>query len=233
MLDGRIWPRAAAIAERLWSPAGVADAEDMYTRLRATSALLERLGLRHRSGPEAMLARLAGPDAQALKTLTTIASLLEPVKGYARSAARDYTQQTPLTRLVDAVPPESETAREVARIVESHLANPGEGRDRLGMLALAELLRDWREAAGAAAVNWTGDSPLAEAAPLARDLAGLAELGLCALESRPEQPLALSAADSTLLSRANQPTAELILMVGSPIRKLVDAAARPAAVDSR
>src|SRR6202000_3172840 len=32
-IDGRIWPREGAIAERLWSPASVTDVDDMYRRL--------------------------------------------------------------------------------------------------------------------------------------------------------------------------------------------------------
>jgi len=59
MLDQRVWPRAAAVAERLWSTADVDDVGDMYRRLDATSRRLELEGLEHRSGPRRMLARLA------------------------------------------------------------------------------------------------------------------------------------------------------------------------------
>src|SRR6202140_5351644 len=39
-IDSRIWPRAAAVAERLWSPRNVNDVDDMYRRLEAESLRL-------------------------------------------------------------------------------------------------------------------------------------------------------------------------------------------------
>ena len=53
-------PRMAVIAERLWSPQNVRDAESMYRRMEATSRWLEWLGLNHRSNYHLMLQRLAG-----------------------------------------------------------------------------------------------------------------------------------------------------------------------------
>src|SRR5207302_799598 len=44
-IDSRIWPRTAAIAERLWSPREVTDVRDMYRRLAHVSRRLEESGL--------------------------------------------------------------------------------------------------------------------------------------------------------------------------------------------
>ena len=57
-VDSRIWPRAAAVAERLWSAQDVRDPESMYRRLNAVSVELEEFGLKQRSSTE----RDAGAD---------------------------------------------------------------------------------------------------------------------------------------------------------------------------
>jgi hexosaminidase len=48
-IESRIWPRAAAVAERLWSGAELTDVKDMYQRLEYLNQELEIQGLRHRS----------------------------------------------------------------------------------------------------------------------------------------------------------------------------------------
>jgi hexosaminidase len=120
-IDSRIWPRNAAIAERLWSPEGTADVASMYLRMEAESARLEWLGLTHRSFQRAMLQRIAGtgtpPEFDALRAL---AQSLEHQKDYSReaSASAPPSSLTPLNRLVDAVYPESEVSRRFTNLVD-------------------------------------------------------------------------------------------------------------------
>ncbi|HEX4378912.1 MAG TPA: family 20 glycosylhydrolase, partial [Candidatus Acidoferrum sp.] len=110
-MDSRIWPRTAAIAERFWSPQSVTDVASMYARMHAESGRLELFDLTHRTYYRSMLQRIAGaasPDE--FEALKTVADVVEPVKDYGREtlAPAEPTSMTPLNRVVDAVPLESD-----------------------------------------------------------------------------------------------------------------------------
>ena len=118
-IDSHIWPRNAAIAERLWSPQDVTDVNSMYKRMYAVGLELESLGLTHNSTRERMLQRMAGTgDVTALRVL---ADVVEPVKDYNRWSEEQkgpINFHAPLNRLIDATNPESETARQFSALVQ-------------------------------------------------------------------------------------------------------------------
>src|SRR5207248_11277684 len=87
---------------------------------------LEWLGLTQRSNLALMRQRLAG--SMPPQPLDRVASVLEPVKGYARHAER-YTILTPLNHLVDSLAPESDAAREFRDAVDQYLASPTDQRN--------------------------------------------------------------------------------------------------------
>jgi hexosaminidase len=141
------------------------------------------------------------------------------VKGYARSGTGAYTQQTPLDRLVDAVPPESDAARAFGHDVDALLADPEHAS---GCATIATRLQAWCRLHDEMAPVLAGAPALREAEPLVDDLAGLGELGLRALAAlASEDTLRLGFGDAPLLARAPSPRAELLLMVAPHVARLV------------
>ncbi len=118
-VDSRIWPRAAVVAERLWSPATDRDTDDMYRRLAVESLRLDAAGLEHISGPERSLRQLAGTeDDRALKLFATT---LQPVDFHVRYEEQHVTQLTPLDLLVDAVRPDPPLRHHLDKLVDRTL----------------------------------------------------------------------------------------------------------------
>ncbi len=193
-IDSRIWPRLAAIAERLWSPDSVNDVADMYRRLAVTSRRLEELGLHHEDHSARLLRRISGDSAP----------LFESLLRYVRP--RDFggsgrTQFVPHTRLIDAALPDPRHSQMMSH--QAAAAAHGDSASR-------EILReDFATMAGFAArlTAVRNDVPAsADAMPIALQLQDLATLGNQALDrlatGRGSDSTWASHADSLLAANA-------------------------------
>jgi len=219
LLDARVWPRMAAVAERFWSPREVTDVADMYRRLGVVSRDLEWLGMTHEWEYQKMLERLAGNGPTA--PVRTLADVVEPVKDYAREEAHGYDRFSPMNRLIDAARPDSETARQFAALVDGAMGDAEAQRQ------IREWLTLWRDNEAKLAPVMAHSALLAEDAEVSKDLAAIARAGLQALDrltSAQVRNAGWVEEQRVVLDRAKKPKAELMISVEPAIRKLVEAA---------
>jgi hexosaminidase len=231
-VDSRIWPRTAAIAERLWSPADVRDIDDMYRRLAIVSARLGEAGALNERNRDLMLRHLVGENLEVpgVASLRTFVDLVEPVKHYRRGQLQPWANQLiPLVGIADAARPESASSREFAGLVDRMLFATG-GIDRSQAGPIGDRLGKWGAAGTEVAGTLVPEFPaLREAAPVARDLVDACAAGSGALQSLASgNPLGAAglAAGLAALDRAGESNGSATeLPVLGPIRLLVAAAA--------
>jgi hexosaminidase len=222
-IDERIWPRMAAVAERLWSPPDVRDVDDMYRRLQAASNYLAAAGVQHQEQYRAMLQRLTGGKNHDAEPLRILADVLEPVKGYARPHSRQYETTTPLNRLVDAVRPESDAGRNFATETQRFLNKPDSFLETYVLVSQLSLWQDNDQRLRPLAEN---NPLLQEIVPVSQNLSAVAATGMQALRylgAGGRAPALWREQQLAFLKEAQKPQAEMLNTLAPSVQKLVEA----------
>jgi hexosaminidase len=221
-LDSRIWPRAAVIAERFWSPGSVSDVDDMYRRLIVESLRLEALRLTHISQEAVSLRMLAGTEK--IDPLVILASVLEPVTFDQRAHLQHPNQLTPLNQLIDALLPDPPSRHNFELLVNAYVQDPETRSQRQ-----AELTAEFKAwiAAEPGILRLMAASPmLARAEPRVQQLTVLGTMGLEALShlsSGLPAAAGWKAQQLALLDDVEKPQALVRFTVIKPLRYLVSA----------
>jgi hexosaminidase len=143
MLDNRLWPGLAVIAERLWSPASVRDTSDMYRRLIVVHDGLRLAGLVDDANRRRMAARLAPGESEPVALLL---DLVAPVRNPAhnRMGTALLKGQKParqeFNELADAASADSLVARRIELDADRFVTG-----DRSSAAALTATLSSWRD----------------------------------------------------------------------------------------
>ena len=242
ILDQRLWPRAAAIAERFWSSAEVRDEPDLYRRLFIVQEGLRRSGLKDQTNRAAMIANLAPNGTETVKGFV---DLVAPSRNHAHNHVlrglltfKTFPPQD-FKGLADIAAPDSLEVIEFDRSVNLLLAGHAKSAT-----SLRDQLQAWKDVATGFTALAPSNPALAEASPIAADIQDLSQIGLEALSSiesktpptadwhrRAEAALAKQTAaqkaSATIfagLSSKEQPPADLLILFVPSLQRLVDAA---------
>ena len=244
MLDQRLWPRAAAVAERLWSPADVVDPADLERRLEISQTRLRQAGLLDEVHRRAMIARLVPGDEG---TVETLLEAVAPVRNHAHNhllrGLINFRPASPQTfdQLADIAAPDSFVGMRFERAVAALT-----GGDRTATARIRTDLLRWRDNETAFRTAAQKNPALTDALPVAADIADLSRQGLEALDaidqgrtlpaevsSRSEallqRQIAADRASATMLAgltTPRQPPADVLITIAPAIQQLISAASK-------
>jgi len=226
IIDSRVWPITAAIAERLWSAQSVNNVNDMYRRLRVESLRIEALGLTQISQEDASLRQLAG--TQKITQLKVLAATLEPATFDQRdqyTLQHNVTQQTPLDHLVDALRPDPPFRHDFEQLVQRYLDHPDANSKQNQRLRM--LMETWVTQQDRVSEQMRHSPRLAPAQIRSVQLGQMGSMGLQAigyLGTGKTPPPGWEAAQVALLKQAAEPIDLTRFDIMKPMQMLVEAA---------
>ncbi|MGN8237057.1 beta-N-acetylhexosaminidase [Enterobacter soli] len=178
VLDIKLWPRAFAVAERLWSAQDVNDTDNMYTRLQAMDSWSTvSVGLLQHSQQQAYFTRLAN-NGDSLP-LQILAQAVEPAQYYTRQhlkfQAGNYHQFEPLNRFADALSAESPTVRQMNKWVDRLVSD---AEDTESADALRHVFNRWQSNTSDALALSGSNYQLKAIKPVIQEVDKLASIGM-------------------------------------------------------
>lgn len=215
-LDSRIWPRTAAIAERLWSNQDVVDLNSMHKRLKTVSFRLEELGITHIRNKAVILRNIS--NNQEIKALEDFSNICEPLKIYSRNkGGTEYQMYSPLTLFADACTPDASVALDFEKAVDLYL----ETKSANNQFLVSNFLKKWI-ATNNDLVQISLNAPLVQPIlPLSKSLSDLSQQLLLVIEKK-QVPNAAKLND--LLKQCNSKEhGDVELAVYTSLKKLVGA----------
>ena len=219
-IDSRIWPRTAAVAERLWSSGDVTDINSLRKRLHTVSFRLEELGLTHLKNKDVLLRNIS--NNQKSEALLDLSNICEPLKHYTRNreltaGTTEYQMYSPLTLFADACTPDASDALGFDLAVTNYLKDKTVENQN----SIVDYLNKWI-AMDAGLNTLSNNAPLVQPLlPLSKSLKDLSEQLLLKINKKQNVDLSLL---NELLEKCNSKEhADVELAVYNSLKKLVQA----------
>lgn len=213
-IDSRVWPRTAAIAERLWSAENITDLASMRKRLENVSFRLEELGLTHIKNKDVILRNIA--NNQNVESVNEFSNVCEPLKGYTRNkGGTEYQMYSPFTLFADACTPDAKESLAFNDAVTQYLANKTEDNKA----KVASFFNKWI-AVNKSLIELSANAPLVQPIlPLSKKLSDASQELLLVLDNKST----LKAVDlKSLIEQCNtKDHADVELSVYESLKKLI------------
>ncbi|MCW2258112.1 hexosaminidase [Providencia alcalifaciens] len=178
IIDLKLWPRAFAVSERMWSAEDINNENDMYRRLNAADSWSTvSVGLQQHAQTAREFIRLAnGIDIDPLMILS---ESVEPAHYYTRHHLKfredHYHQYEPLNRFVDALPAESRQARDFKQHIDKLISAPS---DNATIQWLEKRLHRWQDNTPQLELLIQQNVNLKKLAPVSENVNQLSAIGL-------------------------------------------------------
>jgi len=178
-IDSRIWPRTAAIAERLWSDENVTDMNSLRKRLKMISFRLEELGITHLKNKEVILRNIS--NNQKTAALNDFSNVCEPLKNYTRNGGgKKYSMHSPLTLFADACTADASDATDFNTAVNKYLKN----KNLENQTVVTNFFKNWI-VMNADLIALSANAPLVQPLlPLSKSLSDLSQQFLLVIDKK-------------------------------------------------